>query len=282
MPRPERWRDRLKAKVAIVTGGGNQGDDEAPGVGAAIALAFAREGALLCIVDRDQALADRTRRSITTAGGEAIAVIGDVTKAQDCERAVADTLAAFGKLDLLVNNVGAGAVPSSLEAINEARWRGLVDANLTSAFLMSRAALPALAGHASAIVNIASNAGLRALGSAGYGAAKAGLVGLTRDVAIAHGPDGVRVNALSPGAIFTPMAAAAAGIDEARRKLRRDVSPLGIEGDAWDVALAAVFLASDEARFITGQCLAVDGGVGSMAVMAGLDLVRARADPPET
>ncbi len=269
-------RLRLAGKVAIVSGAGNFGDEDLPGVGAAIAIAFAREGARVCLFDRDATRAERTRQSIERRGGTAIVAIGDVTVAGDCGRTVAETVAAFGVLDILVNNVGLGATPSALTAIDDARWRALIDINLTSAFMLSRAAIPALSGRTSAIVNIVSNAAIRALGTAAYGAGKAGLIALTRDIAVAHGPDGIRANAVSPGAIFAPGAVAAAGIDDSRRRLRRDVSPLGIEGNSWDIANAALFLASDEARFITGQCLAVDGGVSQMGVIAGIDLVDRR------
>ena len=276
MPKSTCALGRLDGKTALVTGAGNEGDEELPGVGAAIAITFAREGARLCLFDRDAGRASKTLRTIEAEGGQAIMVLGDVTLSTDCDRAVAETVSAFGALDILVNNVGVGAVPSSLTAIDDGRWKALVDLNLSSAFLMSRAAVPAMSGRAAAIINIASNAGIRALGTAAYGAGKAGMIALTREIAVAHGRDGIRANAVSPGAIFTPMAVAAAGLDDSRRRLRRDISPLGIEGDSWDIATAALFLASDDARFITGQCLAVDGGVSQMGVMAAIDLARSR------
>jgi NAD(P)-dependent dehydrogenase (short-subunit alcohol dehydrogenase family) len=272
LPRPGRHFDRLRGKTALVTGAGCSDDSDHVGTGAAIALAFGAEGAHVCVFDLDPARGERTRRRIAAARGEAIFVKGDVTSAGDCQRAIYTTLSTFGSLQVLVNNVGGNVGGGKLDAIAEPQWRSLLDFNLTSAFLMSKAAAPHLIRNpGSAIVNIASIAGLQALGSPAYGSSKAALIALTHELAAIYGRDGLRVNVIAPGHLHTPLVCGT--VNEAGRERRRNIAPLGVEGDAWDVAAAAVFLASDESRFITSVCIPVDGGVTRIGPLAALTLI---------
>jgi len=258
VPQPQIFWRRLTGKRALVTGAGTQG--EGVGTGKAIAYLFAREGARVCLVDQDETRARATERMIAADGGESMLCAADVTRFEDCERAVAATVERYGGLDILVNNVGIASGGTRLDKLQESDWQRLFDVNLKSAFLMSKAALPHLiACGAGAIVNIASIAGVRAHGSLAYGPSKAAMIALTRELAVIHGRDGIRANVIAPGHIYTPLAAGLLG--EQARARRRAIAPLGLEGDAWDIASAALFLASPEARFISGVCLAVDGGV---------------------
>jgi NAD(P)-dependent dehydrogenase (short-subunit alcohol dehydrogenase family) len=269
MPQPTQFWRRLEGKAAIVTGAGSQG--EGFGTGKAMSYLFAREGARVCLVDRDPARAEETLALIRQAGGEAFVCAADVTRAADCARCVGQTVERYGALHVLVNNVGIGAGGGKLDQIDEALWDKVFDINLRSAYLMSRSALPHLAAARGALVNIASIAGLRALGGPAYGSSKAALVQFTRELALVYGRDGVRANAIAPGHLFTPLVHGM--LDEAARRRRSGIAPLGVEGDAWDVAAAALFLASDEARFITGACLAVDGGVTEMGALAAHEMM---------
>ena len=272
MPEPTVYWRRLESKVAIVTGAGSQGDGI--GTGKAMACLFAREGARVCLVDLEPDRAEGTRAKIADAGGEAFVCAADVTDVQACAYVVAATVERYGRLDVLVNNVGFGAGGGRLEDLPEALWDRVMEVNLKSAVLMCQAAMPQLVAARGNVVNIASSAGLRAHGGAAYGPSKAALIALSRELAVMYGRDGVRANTVAPGHLFTPLVEKF--IDEAGRRRRRLIAPLGIEGDAWDVAAAALFLASDEARFITGVCLPVDGGVNEVAALAALEMVDGR------
>lgn len=265
MPEPTQSHGRLAGWRAIVTGAGSRGDGV--GTGRAIAILMAREGAKVALLDLDAARAEETRAMIEARDGPAHAFIGDLTSAGDCARMAAEALTWLGGLDVLVNNVGLGVGGSRLEAIDDDAWRLGIDINLNSAFYMTRAAVPSLLeGRGKAVVNIASVAGMRAHGVGSYGPAKAALIQFTREVAVMYGAEGVRANVIAPGHIMTPLAAAFASPEA--RETRRRIAPLQIEGDAWDVAQAAVFLAGPEARFITGACLPVDGGVTAVSPLA--------------
>lgn len=263
MPLPTRYYDRLAGKVAIVTGAGSQGDDaHGVGTGKAIAILFAAEGAKVCLVDRDPERAESTRAAIEELGGEAFVAAGDVTIAADCARFAVDTEMRFGAPTILINNVGIAA-GGGLDDFDEAAWQNLMNVNLKSAILMSRAVLGMMtASGGGSIVNIASIAGIRRYGSLGYGPSKAAMTALAGEIAAKHGHQGIRCNTVAPGHIMTPLAYGF--LDEGAREARRKAGPLGIEGDAWDVAAAVLFLASDEARFVNGVCLPVDGGVIEM------------------
>jgi NAD(P)-dependent dehydrogenase (short-subunit alcohol dehydrogenase family) len=271
MPRPTHFRGRLIGKTALVTGAGSQGSGF--GTGKAIAITFALEGARVCLVDRELERAQETQREIIANGGEAFTVAADVTKSGDCAAAVAATLQRYGRLDILVNNVGIGVGGGRIEQLDEALWSRVIDVNLTGAVLMAKHAITALIAARGSIVSIASIAALRSHGGGvAYSASKAGLIAATRDLAVMYGREGVRANIVAPGHIFTPLVEGM--LDDEARKVRRKVAPLGIEGDAWDIAAASLFLASDEARFITGACLPVDGGVVEVGALTAYGLIQ--------
>jgi NAD(P)-dependent dehydrogenase (short-subunit alcohol dehydrogenase family) len=265
MPRPSRFSQRLTGRTALITGAGSP--DQGVGIGKAIATVFAAEGARVCVVDRDGRRAEKTVAEIVASGGDAIALMADVTDSEQCLAVVSGAVRHFGSLDTLVNNVGLGVGGGPVEAMDEAVWDRVHDVNVKSSLLMCKHALPELIRSGrSSVVNIASIAGLRGNGGGvAYGSAKAALIGLTRNMAVMYGRQNVRVNAIAPGHMFTPLVEAQ--IDGATRELRRRIAPLGIEGDAWDIALTAAFLASDEARFITAVCIPVDGGVTEIGAM---------------
>ncbi|SCW59950.1 NAD(P)-dependent dehydrogenase, short-chain alcohol dehydrogenase family [Sphingobium faniae] len=265
MPEPIRHHDRLAGKVAIVTGAGAEGEDI--GIGRAIALLLAREGASILCADLDLARAEATAARIVADGGQAVAMGGDVGDAVVCADLVARAVEAFGRVDILVNNVGISG-PATLETMTLDYWNRTLTTNLTSAMLMSQAAIPHMArAGGGSIVNISSLAGMRAMGAIAYGPSKAAMAQLSREIGVLHGRQGIRANTVAPGHVMTPHAARYMSDD--MRGMRRKVSPLGIEGDAWDVAQAVLFLASDEARFVNGVELAVDGGVEGIGPLAG-------------
>ena len=265
MPEPVRHHDRLTGKVAIVTGAGAEGEDI--GIGRAIAVLLAREGASVVCADLNLDRAEATAARIIGNGGEAVAAGGDVGDAAVCADLVARGLSAFGRIDILVNNVGVSG-PATLATMTLDQWNRTMTTNLTSAMLMSQAAIPAMArGGGGAIVNISSLAGMRAMGAIAYGPSKAAMAQLAREIGVLHGREGIRANTVAPGHVMTPHAARY--MSEEMRVMRRKVGPLGIEGNAWDVAQAVLFLASDEARFINGVELAVDGGVEGLGPLAG-------------
>jgi NAD(P)-dependent dehydrogenase (short-subunit alcohol dehydrogenase family) len=265
MPEPAAAYGRLNGWRAIVTGAGSLG--EGVGTGRAIAVLFAREGARVALLDRDADRADETRTMIEERGGEAKAFLGDLTRSADCARLAAECLEWLGGLDVLVNNLGLGSGGARLETLDDEAWGRGLDLNLNSAFYMTRAVAPALlGGQGKAVVNIASVAGLRAHGGGAYGPAKAALVQFTRELAVMYGPDGLRANAVAPGHIMSPLVDKFAS--PAARELRRRIAPLEREGDSWDVAQAALFLAGPESRFVSGVCLPVDGAVTAAAPLA--------------
>ncbi len=248
----------LEAKVAIVTGGGALG--EGIGNGRAACILLARAGVRVLVVDRELDLARQTVKMITEEGGEAVAFAADVSDGGECRAMVEAALTQFGRVDFLDNNVGI-ASKGSVVAEDPQRWRRVMQVNVDSMFLASRHAIPAMIRTAGggAIVNVASIAALRPRGMTAYSTSKGAVIALTRAMAVDHGPDGIRVNCVAPGPVYTPMVAAA-GMSEAARDRRRQASVLGIEGSGWDVGHAVRFLLSGHARFITGQTLVVDGG----------------------
>jgi NAD(P)-dependent dehydrogenase (short-subunit alcohol dehydrogenase family) len=265
MPEPTRYLGRLAGKAAIVTGAG-AADDEI-GIGRAIAYLMAREGARVACTDLDGARAETTAARIRADGGEAIAVAADVSLPEDCEALVKAATTSFGALDILVNNVGI-SVPASLDTMTLDLWNRTIATNLTSVMLMSKFAVPVMAARGGgSIVNISSLAGMRAMGAIAYGPSKAAMAQLSREIGVLHGRQGIRINTVAPGHVMTPHAMSK--LPASMREARRKVGPLGVEGDAWDVAQAVLFIASDEARFINGVHLAVDGGVEGIGPMVG-------------
>ena len=247
----------LNDKVALITGGTS-------GIGRATATLFAREGAAVAITGRNEERGREVVAEIERGGGRAIFVRADVRLAEDCRRAVEETVAAFGRLDVLFNNAGVFVANDTIDC-SEEEWDLQVDVSLKGAFLMSKYALPVMiAEGGGSIVNNSSGWGLvggdRAVA---YCAAKGGMVVMTKAMAIDHGPQGVRVNCICPGDTVTPMEhedAAHRGMTWEAYVASASERPLGRMGDPDEVAMAALFLASDESSFITGAALPVDGG----------------------
>ena len=249
---------RLAGKTAIVTGAGSR----APGIGngRATAILFAREGADVLLVDRDEGAALATRELIREDGLEAEVLAADVTSAEDCQAMAAAAVQRFGRLDVLHNNVGIGS-RGTVEQVSEDEWDEVMRVNVTSMMLAAKAAVPAMRDSGGgAIVNVSSIAALRPRGLTAYSVSKGAVATLTQALAVDHGPDGIRANCIMPGPVYTPMVYAAGMSDELRER-RRMASLLQVEGEPWDIAWAAVYLASDEAKYVTGVILPVDGGV---------------------
>lgn len=266
MPQPTTFNRRFTGKVAIVTGAGCRG--KGWGTGNATAFRLAAEGASVCLLDIEVERAEETRAQIAAQGGVSIALRVDVSDPDQCAAAVEEAVQQFGRLDILVNNVGVYEGDSrSMGDFDHRRWARIVDVNFKGTVLMCKYAVPKMAaGGGGAIVNTSSIAGIRAHGSTAYGPSKAAVIAFSRELAVMHGRDKVRVNVVSPGHVYSPHVQGF--IDGHKREVRRLIAPLGIEGDAWDVAAATLFLASDEARFITGVCVPVDGGLSELGPLA--------------
>jgi NAD(P)-dependent dehydrogenase (short-subunit alcohol dehydrogenase family) len=261
---------RLQGKNAIIVGGGQTPGDTI-GNGRATSILFAREGARVLVVDQDFESARDTVRMIESDGGQAAAFVAEVTSEADCRRMVAAGVERFGRIDILHNNVGIGAGDDEVSRLAEDVWDRILDVNLKGAFLTCKHVLPVMrAQQSGSIINISSLAATAAATElTAYKVSKAGLNALTHAMAMANAPYGIRVNAILPGFIETPMAiesiAARRGIakDDLIRERNARVPLRAKMGTAWDVAHAALFLASDEANFITGVLLPVDGGQGA-------------------
>ncbi|MER6956990.1 MULTISPECIES: SDR family NAD(P)-dependent oxidoreductase [unclassified Streptomyces] len=264
---PDKRLGRLAGRIAVIGGAGSVGPGW--GNGRATAVVFAREGATVFLADRDEAALEVTARQIRDEGGSAHTAVLDVTEPTAVRDYFAECEGLAGRVDILVNNVGGsrpgGAVDLSLED-----WESQLRTNLTSAFVACKHIVPIMrrAG-GGAIVNTASASGLRWTGAAqvGYAAAKAAVIQLSRVTAVEYAPDGIRVNTVVPGQLHTPMVEARlagqrAGGDVAKLLAQRQARiPLGFMGDGRDTAYAALFLASEEARFVTGTEIVVDGGM---------------------
>jgi NAD(P)-dependent dehydrogenase (short-subunit alcohol dehydrogenase family) len=258
---------RMQDKVVIVTGAGSVGPGW--GNGRAAAVRFAEEGARVFAVDRDAERMAETVARVKQTGGEIVARQCDVTDTQSVAAAVRACLDAWGRIDVLVNNVG-GSAPGGPVEMTEEVWDAQVDFNLKSVFLACKHVLPVMEQQGGgAIVNVASTSGLRWTGAAqvAYAATKAGVIQLSRVVAVQYAAKGIRVNSVVPGQLHTPMVEARlakqrTGGDVAALLAQRQARiPLGFMGDGRDTANAILFLASDEARFITGTEIVVDGGM---------------------
>lgn len=248
--------------VALVTGAGSR--TEGIGNGRASAILLARHGARVAVVDQVPEAAEETRRMIAEEGGTAVVVVGDVSEPEECRRIVASVRELLGPPAVLVNNVGLAGPPGTVEDVDPDAWDDVMRVNVKSMALMSGCCVPAMAAAGEgAIVNMASAAGLVGGHPAVlYATTKGAIVQLTRAMAAQHGPQGIRVNCVAPGMVYTPMVTSR-GMTPEMREARRERSALKTEGTGWDVAAAVVFLASPMARWITGVALPVDGGYSS-------------------
>ncbi len=249
---------RLQAKTAVVTGGGI-------GIGAAIGRLFAREGARVALIDLDRAHVEETAARIREAGGEARAYVADVSRADQVARAAAQVLQDFPVVDILVNNAGIWR-PGTVVDLDEQTWDSVLGTNLKGTFLVSRQFLPGMVQRRrGAVVNVASVAGLvGAAGASCYAASKGGVVNLSRSMALDFAPYNVRVNCLCPGMTDTAQGDAVVGHYKPGANptdAMRGWQPLGRVGTADDAAKAALYLASDDAEFMTGSIHVVDGGL---------------------
>lgn len=257
MTAPE--RRRLSGKVAIVTGAGSRADGI--GNGRAAAILLARHGAKVTLLDQERPWVEVTARMIEAEGGESMVVEADVTMPDQCAAAVTRTVERWGRLDILVNNVGIGGPSGTAVEVDPEAWDQAMRVNVTSMMLMAKYAIPAMRqGGGGAIVNIASVAGIAGgHPSLLYPTSKGAVVNMTRAMAAHHGTEGIRVNCIAPGMVYTPMVYSR-GMSPELREARRKRSLLKTEGTGWDVGNAVLYLASDEARWVTGVILPVDAG----------------------
>ena len=248
---------RLEGKVALITGGTS-------GIGSATAIRFAGEGAAVAITGRNSERGEQVVSEIVANDGEALFIRSDVRSSEDCRRAVDQTLERFGKINILFNNAGVFH-PRSIPDCTEEEWDETIDSSLKGAFLMSKYVLPSMIERGSGSI-IHTSSGWGILGgdkAAAYCAAKGGLIVMAKAMAIDHGPDGIRVNCVCPGDVLTPMLpddAAKRGMSWDDYAVGAADRPLGRIGTAEDIANAALYLASDESSFVTGEALVVDGG----------------------
>ena len=258
--------DRVKGKVAIVTGAGSVG----PGIGngKAAAILYAREGARVMLVDYDLGAVEETKKLIDKEGGDCTTIQADVGRSDNCRSIVEECIQTYGRVDILHNNVGI-EIPGGIKETSEEDWDRVMNVNLKSVFLTCKYALPHMEKQGSgSIINISSINAIRTLPalSAAYGTSKAGIIALTREIAIEYAPKGIRANAILPGMMNTPFVVASltgawGGDAREMMSLRDAMSPMGKQGEAWDTAYSALFLASDEAKYVTGTTLVVDGGL---------------------
>ena len=266
-------RPRLAGKVAVITGAGSSGPGL--GTGKAASILFAREGAQVLLVDRNAQAAAETEAVIREEGGTASVLAADVTLASDCAAIADAAIARYGGLHVLFNNVGITG-PGGPTDVEESVWDNVLDVNLKSMMLTTKYAVPRMidAGGGS-IINMSSIAGVRAGSGAAslpYSASKAGVIGMSETMAVHLGRDNVRVNVIAPGHIYTPMVGGT--MEPQTRERRRKAGPLGVEGNAWDIAYAALFLASDESRWVSGIVLPVDAGLLAATPLAMYTRIR--------
>ena len=251
--------NRLLGKVAIVTGAGSRADGI--GNGRATAIILARHGARVMLVDSVAEWAGQTAAMIAAEGGASETVEGDVSDDASCRAIVARTIAAWGRLDILVNNVGITGPRGSALDVDPDAWDRAMRINVASMMLMAKHAIPEMVrSGGGSIINLTSVAGLQGgHPSLLYPTSKGAVISLTRAMAAHHGREGIRVNCIAPGTVYTPMVASR-GMTPEMRKARSERTLLGTEGTGWDIGYGALFLASDESRWITGVTLPIDGG----------------------
>jgi len=263
--------NRLEDKVAIVTGAGTRG--EIAGTGQAASILMAREGAkiLLCDIDIDRA--EETLNVIEKEGGIGKIFIGDVTSEKDCEEMINESIKQFSKLDILFNNVG-GPGGGMVTEIEEEDWHRSIDLNIKSAVMGSKYAIPAMEkSGGGSIINVSSIDGTQAGSTRNvpYSISKAAISHLSRIMAVHHGRQNIRVNCVAPGHVYGAFPNRFKKMEENWRDLRKKAGPLGTEGTAWDVGWAVVYLASDEAKWVTGVVLPVDAGVQAASPLSMWD-----------
>jgi len=260
MLEPDSTQNRLDGKVAIVTGAQSSGSGF--GIGKATAIHFARQGAKVLLVNRSEKRAHELKKEIDQEGGSCSVFAGDVTQAEDVEHMMEAVIQRFGKLDILYNNVGSGG-PGTVVNVSEEVWNNCMNLNLKGTMLCCKYAIPRmLESGGGSIINLSTPAAVQGfrrddIGFAAYSASKAAVMGLTRSIAADFAADGIRANCLIVGLVNTPVLAK---LGEDARERRRLAIPLQTEGTAWDVAWGAVYLASDESRWVTGASIPIDGG----------------------
>lgn len=250
---------RLQDKVALITGGGS-------GIGRATALCFANEGARVAVCDMDEAGAHETSKMISDSGGQCIVVVGNVAERANAQKIVDAALAQFGRLDILVNNAGITrdaltlrVKDDELKMMSDEQWDAVLDVNLKGTWLMAQlAAVPMIKQNFGRIVNTASIGAYGNIGQANYSASKAGVIGLTKTLALEWARFNIRVNCVAPGAVKTRMTAV---IPEKLQTALTERIPLRRFAEPDEIARVHLFLVSDDSSYITGQCIGVDGGV---------------------
>ena len=258
---PDTTGTRLLDKRAIITGAGSRASGI--GNGRAASILFALEGAKVLLVDSDLNAAEETKSIIVSLKPDAnvITIQGNVTDEKSCEEIVTTISNQWGGLDILHNNVGIGMPRSSVVNADMDEWDKVQETNVRSMVLTSRYAIPEMEKSSSgSIINVSSIAALRPRGMTAYSTSKGAVIALTQAMAVDHADQGIRVNCIVPGPVYTPMVYSR-GMEPSLRERRKNASLLGIEGNGWDIGAAAVFLASDESRYITGVILPVDGGI---------------------
>ena len=248
----------LKGKVAIVAGGG--GDLKGIGNGRAASILLAEAGAKVVVADREDFLAMNTVKMIKEKGGEALSFSGDLTQSSECKKVVDFAMDNWGRLDILDNNIGIASTLSVVEETEE-YWDRVMKVNLKPMFLTSKYAIPAMvrSGDGGSIVNISSISATRPKGLTSYSASKGAVLSLSQAMAVDHGKDGIRVNCILPGPVYTPMVYSD-GMSESQRSQRQNASLIEMEGTGWDIGKAVVYLSSEWARYVTGHLMVVDGG----------------------
>jgi len=248
----------LKGKVAIVAGGG--GDLKGIGNGRAASILLAEAGAKVVVADREDFLAMNTVKMIKEKGGEALSFSGDLTQSSECKKVVDFAMDNWGRLDILDNNIGIASTLSVVEETEE-YWDRVMKVNLKPMFLTSKYAIPAMisSGDGGSIVNISSISATRPKGLTSYSASKGAVLSLSQAMAVDHGKDGIRVNCILPGPVYTPMVYSE-GMSESQRSQRQNASLIEMEGTGWDIGKAVVYLSSEWARYVTGHLMVVDGG----------------------
>ncbi len=255
----------LKDFVAIVTGAGSSA--EGIGNGRAAAILLARHGARVALLDYKAELAEETARMIEKEGGECFVVQADVCKPADCQAAVNATVARWGRLDIVVNNVGTSRVVGNAVELDLDAWDHGLRLNVTSMMLMMRFAVPEMQkSGGGSVINISSITAFHGgHPNLFYPTSKGAILNMTRTMAGNHGADGIRVNCIAPGFVYTPVVYGGGRLPDGVREQRREASALKTEGTGWDVGYGVLYLASDEARWVTGVVLPIDAGVSAIS-----------------